>query len=153
PPRRHHRAHARAARLRATSFGLRLSMLRGAFMYRTFFARAGLAPIRRGALALVVLGAPAAALAQTTVTLQESNTRAWSATLRGGSYANTNLKTILETRSSDDLEYARRALLKFDTQNTIKEGTSVTKATLTITVKDGSDDGTRRIGVYQVTTS
>jgi endonuclease/exonuclease/phosphatase family metal-dependent hydrolase len=91
--------------------------------------------------------------AQTTITLHEPNTRAWSATVRGGTYANRNLQTILETRSSTDPEYARRALLKFDTQNTIPAGRSIASAILTVTVKDGSGDSTRRIGAYQVTTS
>jgi endonuclease/exonuclease/phosphatase family metal-dependent hydrolase len=93
------------------------------------------------------------ASAQTTVTLHEGNTKAWSATVRGGSYANKNLQTILETRSSTDLEYSRRAMLKFDTQNTIPKGANVTSAIMTVTVKQGSEDSSRRLGAYQVTTS
>jgi endonuclease/exonuclease/phosphatase family metal-dependent hydrolase len=100
----------------------------------------------------VVSTAPMAA-AQTMVTLQQPQTQAWYATVRGGSYANTNLSTILETRASSDPEYLRRALLKFDTHNTIPAGASVTSAVLTVTVKQGSADASRRIGVYQVTTS
>jgi len=93
------------------------------------------------------------AFAQTTVTLQEPNSRAWSATIRGGTFASKNLRTILETRASSDAEYLRRALLKFDTQNTIPAGKSITSAILTVTVKDGSGDSSRRIGAYQVKTS
>jgi endonuclease/exonuclease/phosphatase family metal-dependent hydrolase len=102
---------------------------------------------------LGLIGGISTANAQTTVTLQAPRTHAWYATVRGGTYANTNLSTILETRSSTDPEYLRRALLKFDTQNTIPAGTAVTSAILTVTVKQGSGDASRRIGVYQVTTS
>jgi endonuclease/exonuclease/phosphatase family metal-dependent hydrolase len=105
------------------------------------------------ATAVVLAASIGVAGAQTTVTLHEPNSRAWSATLRGGTYANKNLRTILETRSSTDPEYSRRALLKFDTQNTIPAGRAVSSAILTITVKDGSGDASRRIGAYQVTTS
>jgi endonuclease/exonuclease/phosphatase family metal-dependent hydrolase len=93
------------------------------------------------------------AFAQTTVTLQEPNSRAWSATIRGGTYASKNLRTILETRASSNAEYLRRALLKFDTQNSIPEGRTITSAILTVTVKDGSGDSSRRIAAYQVKTS
>jgi endonuclease/exonuclease/phosphatase family metal-dependent hydrolase len=102
---------------------------------------------------LALVSGSAAVSAQTTVTLQEPRTHAWYATVRGGTYANTNLSTILETRSSTDPEYLRRALLKFDTQNTIPAGASITSAILTVTVKQGSADASRRIGVYQVCTS
>ena len=103
-------------------------------------------------VALLVASAGVAA-AQTTVTLHEPNSRAWSATIRGGTYASKNLRTILETRSSTDPEYHRRALLKFDTQNTIPAGKSISSAILTVTVKDGSGDSSRRIGAYQIKTS
>jgi endonuclease/exonuclease/phosphatase family metal-dependent hydrolase len=105
------------------------------------------------AAAGLLIATSGAAFAQTTVTLQEPNSRAWSATVRGGTYASKNLRTILETRASSDPEYLRRALLKFDTQNTIPAGKSITSAILTVTVKDGSTDSSRRIGAYQVKTS
>ena len=60
---------------------------------------------------------------------------------------------MLATRASSDLEYHRRAFLKFDTQNTIPAGRSVTSALLTVTVKMGSEDASRLVGAYQVTTS
>jgi endonuclease/exonuclease/phosphatase family metal-dependent hydrolase len=101
------------------------------------------------AAAGLLIATSGAAFAQTTVTLQEPNSRAWSATVRGGTYAS----KILETRASSDPEYLRRALLKFDTQNTIPAGKSITSAILTVTVKDGSTDSSRRIGAYQVKTS
>jgi endonuclease/exonuclease/phosphatase family metal-dependent hydrolase len=104
-----------------------------------------------GALAFV--GSVSAVSAQTTVVLSQPDTQVWQATVRGGSYASTNLSSILETRSSDTAEYLRRVLLKFDTQNSIPAGANVTSATLTMTVKQGSADASRRLGVYQVTTS
>ena len=71
--------------------------------------------------------------AQTTVTLHEPEQPRVAVSVPGGTYASTNLRTILETRSSTYPEYTRRALLKFDTQNTIPAGSSITSAILTIT--------------------
>ena len=93
------------------------------------------------------------ASAQTTVVLNKPTSQVVFATLRGGPYANTNLNDLLETRASDDKEFLRRALLKFDTETTIPKGTSIASAVMTLTVKDGSDDATRRIAAYQVTNS
>jgi len=93
------------------------------------------------------------AMAQTTVSLSHADSQVWNATIRGGSYTSKNLPNTLETRAADDAEYRRRALLKFDTQNTLPKGSSVTSAVLTVTVKEGSEDSTRRVGAYQVTTS
>lgn len=119
-------------------------------MRRVLSTRAGVA---RFALATAILAMCArTGYAQTTVTIN-ADTEVWAATVRGGTYANTNLGGTLETRSSTDLQYLRRALLKFDTQNRIPAGASVSSAILTVTVKQGSADASRRIGVYQVTTS
>ena len=101
----------------------------------------------------LVAGGASVASAQTTVTLNQPKTHVVSATIRGGTYANKNDQTLLATRSSDNLEYERHALLKFDTQNTIPAGSAVTSAKLTVTVKGGSADATRMVGAYQVTTS
>jgi len=54
---------------------------------------------------------------------------------------------------SDNLEYNRRALLKFDTENTIPKGSVVTSALMTVTVKTGSSDASRTIGAYQTSLS
>jgi endonuclease/exonuclease/phosphatase family metal-dependent hydrolase len=102
---------------------------------------------------LVVCGAASAASAQTTVTLNQPTTHVLANTIRGGTFANKNDKSVLATRASDNLEYNRRALLKFDTQNTIPAGSAVTSALLTLTVKAGSADAARSVSVYQVTTS
>jgi endonuclease/exonuclease/phosphatase family metal-dependent hydrolase len=101
----------------------------------------------------VVAGATSVASAQTTVTLNQPATQVVSATIRGGSYANTNNQSLLATRASENLEYKRRAMLKFDTEHSIPAGSAVTSAILTVTVKKGSEDASRRIAAYQVTTS
>jgi len=107
----------------------------------------------RVAAGIVLVGAAAAASAQTTVTLNQPATHVVSATVRGGTYANKNNQTLLATRAADNPEYERRALLKFDTHNTIPAGSTVTSAKLTVTVKTGSADATRAVGAYQVRTS
>ncbi len=95
----------------------------------------------------------AAASAQTTVTINAPKTQVVYATLRGGTYANTNIDNLLETRAASDKSYERRAMLKFDTQNLIPKGSGVTSAILSVTVKDASAGLTRHIAAYQVTTS
>jgi len=86
-----------------------------------------------------------AADAQTTLTLPASD-----ATLRGGTYQNTNFGSgDLGTKVSYDDTWTRRALLKFDTHNTIPAGTSITSATLRITVKGGESE-VRTIAAYCV---
>ena len=107
----------------------------------------------RVAAGIVALGAASAASAQTTVTLNQPKTHVVSATVRGGTYADTNNQSLLATRAADNPQYERRAMLKFDTQNTIPAGSTVTSARLTVTVKMGSADATRAVGAYQVTTS
>src|SRR5688572_20689810 len=104
------------------------------------------------AAALLSLGA-SPAFAQTTVTLNQSKPKVVYATVRGGAYANTNLDSILETRNSSDPDFTRRALVKFDTQNTIPYRAKVTSAVLTMTVRTGSEDSSRRIAAYQVKSS
>jgi endonuclease/exonuclease/phosphatase family metal-dependent hydrolase len=102
-----------------------------------------------------VLGFAAAASvagAQTTVTLNQSKAQVVYATLRAGAYANKNYPTTLTTRAADTADNQRRAMIKFDTQNTIPSGTAITSATMTLTVKGGST-ASRTIGAYQVTTS
>src|SRR3954463_2877563 len=89
---------------------------------------------------LALAGAASGASAQTTVTLNQPTTQVLAATLRGGSYANQNDEGTLATRASDDLANERRALLKFDTENTIPKGTAITSAILTVTVKSGGAD-------------
>jgi endonuclease/exonuclease/phosphatase family metal-dependent hydrolase len=105
------------------------------------------------ALAAAFSAAAAVASAQTTVTLSQPTSDVVSATIRGGSFADKNAQWTLETRASDSLEYNRRALLKFDTENNIPKGSAVTSALLTLTVKSGSADASRTVGAYQTSLS
>jgi len=93
------------------------------------------------------------ASAQTTVSLNQPNSQVVYATLRGGTYAAKNYPTLLATQASTDSTNARRALLKFDTQNLIPAGSNVTSAVLTLTVNRGGTDASRTVAVYQGTTS
>ena len=103
------------------------------------------------AVTIVAVAAPASA--QTTVTINQPSTQVVHATLRGGTYADTNFNNVLETRASSNLSYERRVMLKFDTQNTIPAGKAVTSAILTVTVKAADTGLTRHVAAYQVTTS
>ena len=107
----------------------------------------------RAFVGVVFSGAATVASAQTTVTLDQPTTQVLAATVRGGSYAKKNERSVLATRASNDLEYNRRAFLKFDTQHFIPAGSSVKSALLTVTVKRGSEDAKRLVAAYQVTTS
>jgi endonuclease/exonuclease/phosphatase family metal-dependent hydrolase len=93
------------------------------------------------------------AVAQTTVVLDAPDSEVVDTTIRAGSYANQNHNgDSLITRASDNLEYVRRALLKFDTHNTIPAGATIQSATLTVTVEH-SDPQTRTVSVYRVASS
>src|SRR5258705_11262577 len=108
----------------------------------------------RASFGLMGLAASVSAVAaQTTVTLNQSNPQVVYATLRAGSYATKNYPTTLTTRAADTTDNHRRALLKFDTQNTIPAGTAITSALMTVTVKSGSAAASRNIGAYQTTMS
>src|SRR3954467_7255267 len=82
-----------------------------------------------------------------TIQLTESN----ATVIRGGTYANTNFSKdlILVTRASSDATYERRALLKFDTQNTIPANSQISSAKLTMTVAGGNGE-TRQISAYRI---
>ncbi|HTL45300.1 MAG TPA: endonuclease/exonuclease/phosphatase family protein [Vicinamibacterales bacterium] len=104
--------------------------------------------LRRVAFAgSLVFTASAISAAAQTLVLNDAN----ATTLRGGSYAATNFGSsdVLETRASSDPTYVRRALFKFDTDNTIAQGTPISKAILTVTVASGSNDETRTISAFQ----
>ncbi|HEX5473875.1 MAG TPA: DNRLRE domain-containing protein [Vicinamibacterales bacterium] len=97
-------------------------------------------------VAAVFAAGAGAAAAQTVVTLNDAN----ATTLRSGSYAGSNYgsSTVLETRASSSPDYVRRALLKFDTDNTIPAGSSIASAVLTLTVAGGNAE-TRQLAAYQ----
>jgi endonuclease/exonuclease/phosphatase family metal-dependent hydrolase len=112
-------------------------------------ARYGQGTARAIAAGAITLGLGSTAAAQT-LTL----TDAADATLRGGTYANTNLSSgsTLETRASSDAGYARRVLLKFDTHTTIPMGAAISSAKLTLTVYGGNTE-TRTLSAYRETES
>src|SRR3954464_3952420 len=92
--------------------------------------------------------------AQTTLTLSAPSTQETDTTIRGGTYAATNYAhQPLVTKAHTDASLVRRALLKFDTENTIPAGTTITSARLTMTVTGGGSDVSRPIGVYSITSA
>ena len=95
----------------------------------------------------------AAAAAQTTVTLNVPNTQVVYTSLRAGTYANVNQGHDLETKTTTDPSLLRRAIIKFDTQNTIPAGTVVTSAVMTLKVKEAGSTASRHIAAYQMTQS
>jgi endonuclease/exonuclease/phosphatase family metal-dependent hydrolase len=101
------------------------------------------------AVAAATFASAARVSAQTTVNLPAVTY----GTVRAGSYANAKQGDLLSTRSSTDGDYLRRAILKFDTQSGVPAGASVSSALLTVTVKTGGADTSRRVAVYQVTES
>jgi len=110
------------------------------------------------AAAAFLLGSLATAGAQTTqttVTLNAPTTQVTDVMVQGGVSANTNFNTLdhFATRASTNYDYLRRALLKFDTQNTIPAGTKIQSAVMTLTIKTAGTDTTRQVGVFPVTTS
>jgi endonuclease/exonuclease/phosphatase family metal-dependent hydrolase len=94
-----------------------------------------------------VLGAMTVPTAAQTLQLRESS----ATTIRGGGYANTNFSSAqtVETRASSDTSYVRRIVLKFDTHNTLPQGTDIVSAHLTLTVASGSNDETRQLTAYR----
>src|SRR5215207_9467117 len=77
----------------------------------------------------------ATAGAQTTLVLKTPGTQVTDTMIQAGSSASTNFDRldVLMTRASTNPEYLRRALLKFDTQNTMPAGSRVQSAALTLT--------------------
>jgi endonuclease/exonuclease/phosphatase family metal-dependent hydrolase len=95
------------------------------------------------AAALVTsLAAATSVSAQTTVVLNQAGSQVTDTTIRSGSSSHTNFDgQPLITRRSDDPDWERRAILKFDTQNFIPQGAQIASATLTLTVKSGLGSG------------
>jgi endonuclease/exonuclease/phosphatase family metal-dependent hydrolase len=109
--------------------------------------------IRAAITAFVALGCAVGADAQTTLVLNQPTTQVTDTSIRGGTYASTNyVGQDLATKSYSDATYVRRALVKFDTENTIPLGATVAAATLTVTVASGGSDATRPIAAYQILT-
>jgi endonuclease/exonuclease/phosphatase family metal-dependent hydrolase len=112
--------------------------------------------LRRG---LVVVAAvlctsmlPGTAAAQTTVVLNQGP-QVTDTTIRAGVYENTNFDgapLITRRSTTDEPQWERRVLLKFDTANTIPQGAEIVSATLRLTVRSGLGSGTRPLGLFRV---
>jgi endonuclease/exonuclease/phosphatase family metal-dependent hydrolase len=117
--------------------------------------RSGLMGVVAAAVAMSAMSGTAAA--QTTVVLNQAGSQVTDTTLRNGAYANTNYDNtpLITRRSTSDPDWERRALLKFDTQNTIPAGAQITSATLTLTVRSGLGTAgqTRPIQLFRITTA
>src|SRR3954470_16047557 len=107
------------------------------------------------AAASCFFGSLATAGAQTTVTLNAPATQVTDVMIQAGASANTNFNAsdMLATRASTNYDYLRRALIKFDTQNTLPAKTTIRSAIMTLTVKYGGADKARDITVFPMTTS
>jgi endonuclease/exonuclease/phosphatase family metal-dependent hydrolase len=109
--------------------------------------------LRGAALALGLVFAASAASAQTTVVLSQP-AQVTDTTIRSGSYAATNYGTQpLATQAGTTSSAVQRALVKFDTENSIPAGATITSATMTLTLKSGGADASRAITVYPVLTT
>jgi endonuclease/exonuclease/phosphatase family metal-dependent hydrolase len=106
------------------------------------------------ALACVATLSSGVASAQTTLTLATPDSQVTDATIGSGTAASTvNNGPSLTVRLSTDVNATRRALLKFDTENTMPAGTAITSAKLTMFVRSAAGATSRTIGVYEVTKS
>ena len=85
-----------------------------------------------------------------TIALRDSS----ATTLRGGAYADRNFSgdATLETRVSGDPTYSRNIVMKFDTQNNIPAGATITSAYLVLTVAGGNSE-TRTLNLFRVPSS
>jgi hypothetical protein len=102
-------------------------------------------------MAASLWGSPAHAQSSTVILNQP--TQVTDTTIRNGAYKNTNYDdSVLLTRASNDPDWERRAIFKFDTKTTIPENSAISSAILTLTVKSGLGTAgqTRPIGVYRV---
>jgi endonuclease/exonuclease/phosphatase family metal-dependent hydrolase len=95
---------------------------------------AGAAVLFMGSMALLGGTATAQQLA-----LNAPRTQVTDTTIRAGAYRTTNYdnQPLITRRSTSDPDWERRAILKFDTQNILPQGTKIASATLTLTVKSG----------------
>jgi endonuclease/exonuclease/phosphatase family metal-dependent hydrolase len=112
--------------------------------------------VRTGVFGVLVIAGPVAVgAAQTTLVLNEPGSEVTDTTIQGGTRANTNFNKLdgLATSANTNYNEVRRALLKFDTQNTMPAGSRIVSATLTLTLKSAGSDAARTVGVFPVTTS
>jgi endonuclease/exonuclease/phosphatase family metal-dependent hydrolase len=112
--------------------------------------------IRSAALvAAMSVASVAVAAAQTTVVLNVPGTQVTDTTLRGGASANANFNKLdsVSTSANTNYDEVQRALVKFDTENTMPARVKITSAILTLTLKSGGSDSSRTVSVFPVTTS
>lgn len=103
------------------------------------------------AVAFAAVMSAGIASAQTTLTLGTPGTQVTDATIGSGTAASTiNNGAALAVRLSTDVNAQRRALLKFDTENTIPAKTAIRSAMLTVFVSKAAGATSRSIGVYEV---
>jgi endonuclease/exonuclease/phosphatase family metal-dependent hydrolase len=102
------------------------------------------------AAAVLLISSLAPAQAQTTLVLSAPGTQVTDTVAIRAASPNTNFGALdtMSTRAADI-----RALLKFDTHNTIPVGSNVQSATMTLTLKFAGTDATRPLGVFPVTAS
>src|SRR4051812_45630717 len=93
--------------------------------------------------------------AQTTLILDAPGTQVTDVMIQAGASANTNFNgsDMIATRASLNYDYLRRALLKFDTHNTIPARSVIQSAIVTLTVKSAGAASSRTITVFPVTSS
>jgi endonuclease/exonuclease/phosphatase family metal-dependent hydrolase len=111
----------------------------------------GVRSLGMAACAAVLALLPSAAMAQTTVVIDNPQTQVDDARIQGGSLANTVFKgEPLATKiHPSNATYTRRSVIKFDTHNTVPSGSTVQSAKLTLTISK-ADPGTRTLGVYRL---
>ena len=105
--------------------------------------------------ALTLALCAAGAHAQTTVVLDAPGTQVTDVSIQAGASATTNFNAsdTLATRASHDYNSLRRALLKFDTQNTIPAKSTIQSAIMTLTVKSSGGDASRAVTVFPIVSS
>jgi hypothetical protein len=101
---------------------------------------------------IAVLALSGTAIAQTTVFLNVPDSQVVDSTIRNGPYATRNLDTrVLLTRPSTIPDWERRTVISVDT-SVIPNNTTITSATLRLTVKSGlgSSGATRPVSAYRL---
>ena len=118
----------------------------------TFFTRSVRTALFAAAAVAVSISS---AQAQTTLILDAPGTQVTDVMIQAGASANTNFNStdMLATLASTNYDDLRRALLKFDTQNTIPAKSTIQSAVMTLTLKDAGTDAARSISVFPVTIS
>ncbi|MGH9140651.1 MAG: DNRLRE domain-containing protein [Vicinamibacterales bacterium] len=112
--------------------------------------------VRTFLVATLAMGASiGGAQAQTTLVLDAPGTQVTDVMIQAGASAHTNFNDsdMIATRASTNYDYLRRALVKFDTQNTMPAKSTIQSAIMTLTVKYAGADRSRAITVFPVTTS